>query len=267
MLRILCALLVVSSAAAPAQESTSEATTTPPAASAPAPAAAPAGPDLGKMDALWLKRWDAGAAKELEALLESAASQQPESPAVLVRLARWKAWVADGAAPERKKVLGKEIWSLGDRVAKLDPKGADGHYYGALGIGQYSQGVGILSALGEGLEGKFNERLDRALRINASVDDGGAMTLKGRYFFELPWPMRNLEKSAEWLNRCLSKHPHNLRAHLYLAETLLKDGKAQKAKEHIEKAVNGKADYDPAEAARVKNMAKKVQAEIDKELR
>jgi hypothetical protein len=262
MLRIVCASLALISAAAPAQESTPQAAT-PPAAAAPA---APSAPDPGKLDALWLKRWDEGAAKELEGLLEAAIAQQPDNPAVVWRMARWKSWLADTAPPEKKKALGKEVWSLGDKAIKLDPKGAEGHYFAAVGVGQYSQGVGILNALAEGLEGKFNERLDKAIQLNASIDDGGPMVAKGRYFFELPWPMRNLEKSAEWFNRCLGKHPYNLRAHLYLAETLLRDGKAPKAKEHIDQVVNGSTSYDPAEAARVKNMAKKVQTEIDKEL-
>lgn len=265
MLRILCALLALASAAAPAQEPNPAAA--PPAAATSAASAAPAQPDLAKLDALWKQRGDAAAAKEQEALLEAGAKQWPDVPGVLWRLARWKAWVADSASPERKKALGKETWALGDRITKLDPKSAEGHYYGALGVGQYSQAVGILNALGEGLEGKFNERLDKAIQLDPSIDDGGPMLVKGRYFYELPWPLRNLEKSAEWLNKCLSKHPYNLRARTYLAETLLKDGKAQQAKEQIDRAVNGSGDYDPAEVARVKTMAKKVQAEIDKELK
>jgi tetratricopeptide (TPR) repeat protein len=271
MPRILSALLVLAPAAALAQEPkpAAAAPAVPAAQAAPAAdaPAAPAGPDLAKLDALWLKRGESAAAKELEGLLDAAAKQWPDNPAVLWRLARWKYWDADTAGAAKKKTVGKEVWALGDKVAKLDPKSAEGAYYGALGIAQYSYGVGILNALTEGLEGKYNERLDKAIQLNASLDGGGPMLAKGRYFFELPWPMRNLGKSAEWLNKCLSKHPNNLRAHMYLAETLLKDGKAQKAKEHIERALNGSGDDDPAEAARVKVDAKKVQTEIEKELK
>ena len=130
--------------------------------------------------------------------------------------------------------MSKQTWDLGDKVARLAPTMAEGYYYGALGVGQFSEAVGILNALAQGLEGKFNERLDKSIQLNPNLDNGGPMLTKGRYFYSLPWPMRNLGKSAEWYNKVLAKHPFNLRAHLYLAETLLADGKAKEAKPHID---------------------------------
>jgi hypothetical protein len=232
------------------------------------PAAALAeGPDLARMDELFLKRGDAAASKEEETLLAEAMKAGPDDPQVLWRQARWNSWMAGGLPNgDAKKNLGKQTWALGDKVVKLAPSMAEGHYFGAIGIGQYSEAVGILNALTEGLEGKFNERLDKAIQLNASLDSGGPMLTKGRYFFSLPWPMRNLGKSAEWLNKCLAKHPFNVRAHLYLAETLLKDGKAKEAKQHIDQVMTGSDSYDPAEVGRVRAMAKKVKADIEKEL-
>jgi len=244
MLRTLCALLTLLPAAALAE-----------------------GPDLARIDELFTKRGDAAAAKEEESLLAEAMKARPDDPQVLWRQARWNSWKADSLSGDAKKNMGKVTWELADRVAKLDPKLAEGPYYGAIGIGQYSEGAGILNALAEGLEGKFNERLDRSIQMNPSLAHGGPLLAKGRYFFKLPWPMRNLTKSQEWLNKVLAKHPYNARAHLYLAETLLADGKAQDAKKHVDQAVTGDDSYDPAEVARVRVLAKKVQAEIEKELK
>jgi len=226
------------------------------------------GPDLAKIDDLFQRRGDPSAAKEEEALLAEAMKTGAENPEVLWRQARWNTWKGDAMGKgDEKKNLGKATWELGDKVVKLAPKMVQGHYFGALGIGQYSQGVGILNALAEGLEGKFNERLDKAIAIDPSFDNGGPLITKGRYFYELPWPMRNLGKSAELLNRCLAKNPGNARAHLYLAETLLKDGKAKEAKPHIDQVMTASDAYDPAEVARVRGWGKRVQAEIDKELK
>jgi len=244
MLRTLCALLTLLPAAALAE-----------------------GPDLARIDELFMKRGDAAAAKEEESLLAEAMKAKPDDPQVLWRQARWNTWKADSLSGDAKKNLGKVTWELSDRVAKLDPKLAEGPYFGAVGIGQYSEGAGILNALAEGLESKFNERLDRSIQMNSSLDHGGPMLAKGRYFFKLPWPMRNLSKSQDWLNRVLAKHPYNVRARLYLAETLLADGKAKEAKQQIDQVMTGSDSYDPAEVARVRGMAKKVQAEIEKELK
>jgi len=123
-------------------------------------------------------------------------------------------------------------------------------------MGNYSTAVGILKALGEGIESKFNERLDKAISLNDDIDLAGPLLAKGRYFYELPWPKRDLDKSKESLEKALKKHPENLRAWLYLADTQLKDGDAKKAKESIDKALNGSGAYDPPETKRVKALAR-----------
>ncbi|HEY0095291.1 MAG TPA: hypothetical protein VGB96_13245, partial [Archangium sp.] len=65
----------------------------------------------------------------------------------------------------------------------------------------------------------------------------------------------------------LAKSPENLRAWMYLAETLLADGEEKKAHEAILKVTQGSGAYDPAEAQRVKAWAKPVQAAIEEKLK
>ena len=109
-------------------------------------------------------------------------------------------------------------------MVKAKPAWVGGHYYAAAGIGIYSQAVGILKALGEGLESKFNERLDKAIEIDPRFQKEMPLIAKGRYYFELPWPKRNLGKSATWYRKALALDPNNLRATAWLAETLWSDG-------------------------------------------
>ncbi|HYV46129.1 MAG TPA: tetratricopeptide repeat protein [Myxococcaceae bacterium] len=232
------------------------------------PAAALAdGPDLAKIDEAYAKRGDPASAKEVDALLAEAMKATPNDPQVLWRQARWNVWKADVLTGDAKKEMGKATWDLGDKIVKLDPKMVEGPFYGSLGVGQYSEGAGIVNALMQGLEGKFNDRLDKALQMNADVDRGGPMLTKGRYYFSLPWPKRDLTKSAEWYNKCLAKHPENARCHLYLAETLLEDGKAKEAKVHLDAALNAPEAYDPPEAVRVKGLAKKLQPKVEEKLK
>lgn len=222
-----------------------------------------------KIDALYAKRDDPAAAKELETTIAEALKQSPEDYGILWRASRQKYWLSDALVIDDrlKKQLGKEGWALGDRATKVNPNGAEGLYFAAIGMGSYSQAVGILKALGEGIEGQYNERLDKSIKLNDDIDVAGPLVAKGRYYFELPWPKRDLAKSKALFEKVLARHPENLRTHAYLAETLLKDGDAKAAKVEIDKALSGSIDYDPPEGRRIKEYAKPIAEKIQGELK
>ncbi|MBU8896875.1 tetratricopeptide repeat protein [Corallococcus sp. M34] len=223
---------------------------------------------LANLDALYAKRGDAATVKELEDALKKAMEAAPNDYALVWRTARIRQWEADGAMDSKlKRVLGRQTWDLGERALKLAPDRVEGHYYAAAGIGAYSQAVGVMKALGEGLEGKFNERLDAALRIDPTFARGSPWLAKGRYHYELPWPKRDLGKSAAFYEKAIAKFPEMLRANYYLAETLLKDGKAKQAREAIQKVKQGSTAFDPPEGQRIQEWAKKVEADIEEELK
>jgi tetratricopeptide (TPR) repeat protein len=222
---------------------------------------------LASLDALNARRAEPAALKEQEDTLKKELQAAPEDYELLWRSARLLVWQADGAGDDRlKKVLGKQAWDACDKGVKLAPGRVECQYFGAAGIGVYSQAVGILKALKDGLEGKFNERLDAAIKIDPTFDRGAPWLAKGRYHYELPWPKRDLSESAKLYEKAIAKFPDNLRAYYYLAETLLADDKAEKAKEAILKVKQGSAAYDPAEGRRVQEWAKTVEAKIAKEL-
>jgi hypothetical protein len=232
------------------------------------PALAATPEELSSWDALYARRHDAAAVKQLDESLRKALEATPEDYEVLWRAARLLQWQADGTTDAKvKKSLGKQTWELGDRARKVSPGRVEGQYFAALGIGMYSQAVGILTALGEGLESKYNERLDAAMKLDPSFERGGPLLAKGRYYYELPWPKRDLKESASLYKKVIAKHPEQLRAWLYLAETLLATDEAKQAHEAILKVSQGSVAFDPAEAQRVQGWAKKVQADIEKELK
>jgi tetratricopeptide (TPR) repeat protein len=213
-------------------------------------------PPADRLDALWKTRDEAATLKEIDEVVKSAL-KAGEDYGVLWRAARVRWWVADGASNEKlKKQIAKEGWLYADRALKLNGSGPEAKYYLALNIGAYSQAVGVLVAIGEGLEGKFVDNLDTACKANEAFDRMGCHTAKGRYWWELPWPKRDLKKSVAELEAVTQKHPEHLRTWLFLAETLLKDGKLPEAKAAFAKATAGSNEYDPPEARRIKGWAK-----------
>ena len=231
----------------------------------PAHAAAPE--LLASLDALYARRAEAAALKELEDTLKKELQAAPEDYELLWRTAQMQVWQADGASDERlKKVLGRQAWDTCEKGVKLAPNRVECQHLAAAGIGVYSQAIGVLKALKEGLEGKFNERLDAAIKIDPHYERGAPLLTKGRYHYELPWPKRDLAESAKLYEKVIAKFPENLRAHYYLAETLLANDKAEKAREAILKVKQGSVAYDPPEGRRVQEWAKKVEAKITEEL-
>ena len=224
-------------------------------------------PTLSAIDALWRERGDPAKAEEGIQTCQAALAAKPDDVDRIFRLARAELWVGDGLEnnEDRKQKLGREVWELGDRMVKAKPEWVGGHYYAAAGIGIYSQAVGILKALGEGLESKFNERLDKAIQIDPRFQKEMPLIAKGRYYFELPWPKRNLGKSATWYRKALALAPNNLRATAWLGETLWRDGDVAGARAQLAKVQEGHVPDDPPEEARVKSIAQKIAAQMDKE--
>jgi hypothetical protein len=212
-----------------------------------------------RFDELWSRRDDPKVLKELGPLVRDAAASDPAAFDASWRQAALAAWSADGAADgsDVKAQLGKAAWLAGDRAAGSKPDDVRGHYYSGVGVGLYSEGVGILTALREGLEGKFRDRVQAALRIDKDYLDGAPQVLWGRYFYKLPWPKRDVRRSIEVLGACVQDHPQNLRAKLYLADSLDDDLKKDEAKKLVQAVIDAPARNDEPEEKRVKALARK----------
>ena len=222
------------------------------------PAAKPEPRDwTAQFDEVWKRRDEDKALRELHKLLKNALSSDPSSFDANWRMAGLLNWQADGTEGELKAALGKGAWQAGDRAITAKPEDVRGHYHGGTGIGLYSEGVGILTALSQGLEGKFRDRIQAAIRIDKDFLDGAPQVVWGRYFYKLPWPKRDVSESIKVLREAVRGHPDNWRAKLYLADSLADDGKGDEAKKLVQEVLAGKVSADPPEQKRLQDMAKK----------
>lgn len=220
---------------------------------------------LASADAQWKVRDQPGVIDQLRVELERARKLAPDDYAVLWRLARLDFWVSDDASlpdGERSR-LGKEAWELGDRATVVNPAGVEGWYYAALGMGNYALGLGILTALGQGIEGKFKERLARAETIDPTYQEGAIYNAWGRFYFKLPWPKYDARKSEQNLQKAIRMNPANVRARAFLAELYTKEGHPKEARKLLEEALAREPGvYDAPEERRSQKRAREQLAEL-----
>lgn len=240
----------------------------------PAPVAAPAGPPaaatppkgrapealLAEIDAAYKLRDAPGAMDAMGTKLEDAVKRWPEDYAVLWRLARHNFWLADDPdlGKKEKSRIGKIAWDYGDRATAADPGGVEGWNFAASGMGNYALGIGIFSALRQGIEGKFKERLSRAEAIEPGFESGAIQTAWGRFWYELPWPKYSAKKSRKALEGALARNPDNVRAQVYLADLDEKEDMVSSARAHLERAIaNAPGRYDAPEERRWQAVARR----------
>jgi hypothetical protein len=245
-----------------------------PAAAAPAPAAspAPAAPAAGELatllaevDANWVIRDQPGKMDVDLALLQKAEKLAPTDYEVLWRMARHWYWLADDPSltGDEKARLGKLTWEWSDRAAQANPARVEGWFYGSAGVGMYSIGISIIKALLDGMESKYLDRLKKAQAADPAYYGHGADVSWGRYYYELPWPKYDGEKSELSLRKALRSSPTNLRARVYLAELYLKEDHPVEARKQLDTVLGAKIGaYDPPEERRAQGMARAVLAQI-----
>ncbi len=273
MLRtVIIPLLLATAALAAAPEAAPQATPSPPAGEAsataatpPAPAA-PVAPASGDLAAL-LARADAAYARrdqpaELEASLAAltqASQLAPNDAQVLWRLARHEVWLAEdpAIADAQKSEHGKRAWDLGERAIAADPAPVEPWFWAVSGMGNYSLGIGILSALSQGIEGKFRGRLLEAEKRDQNFQRGAIFVAWARFYFKLPWPKHDAGKSERMLRAALNLNPDNVRARVYLAELYADKRRFPPAAAEYKAALaKPPGQYDPPEERRWQEVAR-----------
>jgi tetratricopeptide (TPR) repeat protein len=223
---------------------------------------APSGP-LAEVDAEWPRRDQPGVLDAVKAKLEAAEKRAPDDYGILWRQARLYFWLADDPNLEKreKSRLGKIAWDYGDRATQANPNGVEGWNFAAAGMGNYALGIGIISALRQGIEGKFKERLSRAEAIDPGFENGAIQTAWGRFWYELPWPKYSAKRSRQALEDALRRNADNVRAHVYLADLYFKEDEPEKARSEVEKALaNPPGRYDAPEERRWQDVARKMRS-------
>jgi hypothetical protein len=219
------------------------------------PAEGPAG-WREQFDQLWKVRDQAGGEKLLEQILVQQLAADPRSFDANWRLAALYNWEADAKESDEKASLGRKAWEAADKAIAARPEDVHGQYNAGVGVGLYSEGVGIITALSQGLEGKFRDRIQAALRLDKDYLDGAPQVVWGRYFFKLPWPKRNLDESIRVLTQAVASHPHNLRAKLYLADCYADGDRVEEGRKLVQQMLDAPEGEDPPEERRLKKKAR-----------
>lgn len=223
-------------------------------------------PLLAEADQLFARRDEPGALAALRARLDEAEKAAPDDYDVLWRQARLYFWLADDPdlGNAEKSRYGKSAWQYGDRATAANPSRVEGWNFAAAGVGNYALGIGVLSALRQGIEGKFKERLSRAEAIDPDYDHGAIQCAWGRFWYELPWPKYSAERSEQALEAALKKFPDNVRAHVYLADTFAKEKENARAEAELRRALaNPPGRYDAPEERRWQAVARRRLADLE----
>jgi len=248
-------------AQAPAPAAAPAAPVAAPAAAPAAPAAAPAAPAdwKARYEVLYATRDQNASLKEMFELVEGVLAKDPNDYEARWRLATLYCWQANGMADgsELKASRGKKCWDEGEKAVALNSSDVKGQYWATVGMGLYAEGLGILSALSQGIEGKFKTRVKLAIAADKDYLDGGPTMLFGRFYWKLPWPKRDVDESIKLLRATIEAHPKNLRARIYLADSLQTDGKEAEAKALVQGALDAPLGWDQPDDRRNHESAKK----------
>jgi hypothetical protein len=236
----------------------------PPAPSAP-PALSPLATLLAEADAAFAVRDQPGKMDADLAATLKAEKIAPNDYEVLWRLARHHYWLADDPeiSNEEKARIGKITWDYGDRATQANPARVEGWFFASSGVGMYSLGISIVTALFDGMESKFLDRLKKAQAIDPSFFEYGADVAWGRYWDELPWPMHSSDKSEIAYRKAMASSPKNLRAKVYLAELRAKEDDPAEAKQLLQAVLGARPGaYDAPEERRAQALARAALAKM-----
>jgi tetratricopeptide (TPR) repeat protein len=137
---------------------------------------------------------------------------------------------------------GKKGMQCARKAMDLKPEQPHGYYYYGLSVGAYSDGVGILTALKEGLKKKTQKNLEKAYEIDKTFNQGGPILALGRFWQQVPWPYHDEEKAMDYY-RELEKTPYfgkKVESYIYMAEILVEqwdEASKKEARQLLEKAI------------------------------
>lgn len=177
-------------------------------------------PAVRHLDVLYERRGDAGVLDELIATAQRQLQTDVDNYDVTWRLARawsWRGYVAADRAEGR--VAAEHALELGRQAMTLAPGRVEGYFTYAIASGVYANAIGVAQAFVRRVGPDFERAMTRAYELDKHFDDGSPMVALGRYYYELPWPLRDLAQSARLLEEATASHPQSMRGHLYLAET------------------------------------------------
>ena len=140
------------------------------------------------------------------------------------------------------KNYGKKGFQYGEKAIALKPDKIEGNIYYGLCVWKYADGVSILTALKEGLKGSTQDALETSYGIEKQFDTGWPMKALGRFWYNLPWPLRDYDDSMMYFEEHYKYFPNDPQGNVFFAETLISLEDEQRAKELLQKAADNKTD-------------------------
>ena len=141
------------------------------------------------------------------------------------------------------KEYGKIGMKYGEIAINLDPNKIDGYFWYGCSVGNYSDGVSILTALKEGLKDKTQSSFEKSYELDKLYEDGGPIKALGRFWFVLPWPLQKKDKALTYLQEFQQLYPDDVEGQVFLSEVLIKTKAKDEAKVLLEKAATADEKY------------------------
>lgn len=126
----------------------------------------------------------------------------------------------------------------GEALAQEQPAWAEGHYWLALNLCGLAKNSGPRRGLK--LVPKIVEEMEQALLVSPGYEQAGPHRVLGRIYYECPsWPLSvgNIHDSLKHLAAAVAIAPDNSTNHLFLAETLIKLGRKEEARQELEQVL------------------------------
>ncbi|MCB9742558.1 MAG: hypothetical protein H6740_08165 [Alphaproteobacteria bacterium] len=239
MRRALFALTLLLPTTLLAQDEPAEA---PEAATEAAPEAPPPAPEkdaltlaLEEASTKWWVRDAKGVTAKVIGELEAQVTANPNNYQLRVELARWYYWWAShSGGGDLEAQRGKKGWDHAKEAQRINPSGVEGFYWAAANVGAYSRGMGIMTAVKEGLSDEFKANGMKAIEIDKNYDNAGPLRAMGRYYFKLPWPLYDGDEARKYLEQAVNKAPNSAINRFYLAELEVEDGNKDAARAQCE---------------------------------
>ncbi len=141
------------------------------------------------------------------------------------------------------KKFGKIGMQYGEKAIALNAKSVEGHFWFGCSVGNYSDGVSILTALKEGLKDKTQNSFEQAYALDKMYKNGGPVKALGRFWYVLPWPLNNKDKSMALLREYQQLFPNDAEGQVFLGELLIDTKNKDEAKILLQKAAASDKQY------------------------
>lgn len=186
------------------------------------------------MDALWAQRATPGSMDELISVGSEALASDPNSYELRWRVGRANWWIGRTVEDKTEKAVAySEGIRYGRRAIHLKPDGIEGRYIYAVSLGGYAENIGVVQALRENVREKVERGFLDLYAMDPDYGDGTAPIALGRFYYMLPWPLRDLNASRRYLEEARRRHPRALWGRLYLGETYYALGQERAAKAEL----------------------------------